>query len=84
MAQQLVDKRDIDFVLWEQFNNEELLENKAFEAFNKKTCDMVLTEARKIAIKEVLPTMADGDQLGVVFKDGVVNTPESFKAPFEL
>ncbi|MBT4087587.1 MAG: acyl-CoA dehydrogenase [Deltaproteobacteria bacterium] len=84
MAQQLADKRDLDFVIWEQFNNEELLAHEAYEAFNKKTCDMILTEARKIAIKEVLPTMGEGDQVGLTFKDGVVNVPECFRAPFEL
>ena len=84
MAQQLADKRDLDFVIWEQFNNEELLAHEAYEAFNKKTCDMILTEARKIAIKEVLPTMGEGDQVGLTFKNGVVNVPECFRAPFEL
>ena len=84
MVQQLADKRDLDFVIWEQFNNEGLLAHEAYEAFNKKTCDMILTEARKIAIKEVLPTMGEGDQVGLTFKDGVVNVPECFRAPFEL
>ena len=84
MVQQLADKRDLDFVIWEQFNNEELLAHEAYEAFNKKTCDMILTEARKIAIKEVLPTMGEGDQVGLTFKNGVVNVPECFRAPFEL
>ncbi|MCJ7772046.1 MAG: acyl-CoA dehydrogenase N-terminal domain-containing protein, partial [Desulfobacterales bacterium] len=58
MAQQLVDRRDIDFVLWEQFNYEELLKNESFKDFNKKTCDMIINEARALAIKELLPTMA--------------------------
>ncbi|MBT4644832.1 MAG: acyl-CoA dehydrogenase [Deltaproteobacteria bacterium] len=84
MVQQLADKRDLDFVIWEQFNNEGLLAHEAYEAFNKKTCDMILTEARKIAIKEVLPTMGEGDQVGLTFKNGVVNVPECFRAPFEL
>jgi len=84
MAQQLADLRDIEFVLWEQFNNEKLLENAEFEAYNKKTCEMILKEARKIAINEMLPTMADGDKEAVKFEDGVVKVPESFHSVFEL
>ncbi len=33
MAQQLADRRDIDFVIWEQFNVEEELLNKGYEAY---------------------------------------------------
>ena len=84
MVQQLVEKRDFDFVLWEQFNNERFLDNEKYEAFNKKTCDMILTEARKIAIKEMLPTMAEGDTVGLKLENGVVTTPECFKPVFEL
>ncbi|MFH2130867.1 MAG: acyl-CoA dehydrogenase [bacterium] len=84
MAQQLADKRDLDFVIWEQFDNEGILAHENFEAFNRKTCDMILNEARKIAIKEVLPTMGEGDKVGLIYKDGVVNVPECFHAPFEL
>ncbi len=84
MAQLLAEKRDFEFVMWEQFDNEKFLANEKYEAFNKKTCDMILTEARKIAIKEMLPTMAEGDRIGLKFEDGVVTTPECFKPVFEL
>ena len=39
MAQQLVDQRDMEFVIWEQFNNEEILNNDQFAAFNKSVND---------------------------------------------
>jgi len=84
MAQQLADRRDQDFVIWEQFDNATLIENEHYEGFDKKTCEMILTEGRKIAIKEVLPTIRDGDLEGVQFENGVVTTPKSFKRPFEL
>ena len=61
MAQQLADKRDLDFVLWEQFDNEALLQHEKYESYNRKTCDLMLSEARKIAIKELLPTMSDAE-----------------------
>lgn len=58
MAQQLVDRRDQDFVIWEQFDNEALLKGDIYKSFDRKTCDLVLSEARKIAIKEVLRAIA--------------------------
>lgn len=84
MAQQLADKRDIEFVLWEQLNGEEILKNKRYQDFTKKTCDMIVSEARSLAIKELLPTLKPGDEEGVVFKNGTVTVPECFHRPFEL
>ena len=84
MPQLLADKRDLDFVIWEQFNNEHLLDNEQFSSFNKKTCDMMLKEARKISIKKVLPTLREGDREGLRYQDGVVSVPECFHEPFKL
>ncbi len=84
MPQQVADRRDQEFVIWEQMNCEEILKHEAYREFNKKTCDMVLTEARALAIKELLPLMAEGDELGVRFDDGVVKVPESFHRVFNL
>ena len=84
MAQQLVDRRDIDFVLWEQLNCEQFLDHELYEEFNKKTCEMILTEARSLAIKEVLPTVAEGDQEGVQFDNGAVRVPESFHRVYKI
>jgi alkylation response protein AidB-like acyl-CoA dehydrogenase len=84
MAQQLVDRRDIDFVLWEQLNCEQFLDHELYQDFNKKTCEMILTEARSLAIKEVLPTLAEGDQEAVQFDNGTVRVPESFHRVFKI
>ena len=84
MAQQILDRRDLDFVLWEQMDCEEILNNENYQDFNRKTCDMIVKEARALAIKEVLPTMADGDREEVKFDKGAVTVPESFHRPFEL
>jgi alkylation response protein AidB-like acyl-CoA dehydrogenase len=84
MAQQIVDRRDIDFVLWEQLNCDQFLDHELYQEFNKKTCDMIVTEARSLAIKEVLPTLAEGDQEAVQFDNGTVKVPESFHRVFKL
>ena len=84
MTQVLADRRDIDFVIWEQMNGEEVINKGNYEGFNRKVCDMMITEARKLAVKEVLPTLQDGDRQGVVFDKGEVKVPESFHRPIEL
>ena len=84
MAQQLADRRDLDFVIWEQMNLEETLTKDAYPDFNRKTCDLILNEARSLAIKELLPTMKEGDEAGVRFEDGAVRVPGCFHRPFEL
>lgn len=84
MAQQLVDRRDLDFVIWEQMEAESLLKNDIYKEFNKKTCDMIITEARTLAIKEMLPTLAEGDKQGIRFDKGSVKVPDCFHAPHRL
>jgi len=84
MANELADRRDIDFVIWEQLDCEKFLDEKSFPGFNKKTCEMIITEARKLALKELLPTLKDADEIGVLFENGKVNVPESFKRPHTL
>ncbi len=78
MAQQLVDRRDLDFVIWEQMKAESILGKGVYKEFNKKTCDMIITEARALAIKEMLPTLAEGDKQGVRFDKGGVKVPDCF------
>jgi len=84
MAQQLVDRRDIDFVIWEQMKGEELLSYDLYKEFNRKTCDMIINEARNLAIKELLPTLQEGDEQGVRFENGVVKVPDCFHRVHKL
>ena len=84
MAQIIADRDDIDFVLFEQMGIEELAQTKRFGEFSKKTVKMIVNEARNLAIKEILPTNAEGDREGCVFEDGKVRVPASFKKIFKL
>ena len=84
MAQQIADRRDQDFVLHEMLNVAGLSAHEKFEEFNKKTIDMVISEARNLAVKEILPTQKEGDETGCVLKDGQVHVPEGFKKPYRL
>jgi len=79
MAQIIADRRDVDFVLHEQLNVGALSEHKRYAEFNEKTVDLIVSEARNLAIKEIYPTFKEGDEQGCRFENGEVFVPESFK-----
>ncbi|BBO71262.1 acyl-CoA dehydrogenase [Desulfosarcina alkanivorans] len=84
MAQVIADRRDVDFVLHEQLNVGALSKHEKFEEFNKKTVDLIISEARNLAVKEILPTLKDGDEQGCHLENGQVSVPESFKRAYDL
>jgi alkylation response protein AidB-like acyl-CoA dehydrogenase len=84
MAQVIADRRDIDFVLYEQLKSDELTTIDRYKDFNKKTFDMIVTEARNFGVKELLPTCAEGDREGLVFDSGQVKVPQSFHRAYQL
>ncbi|MEJ2658057.1 MAG: acyl-CoA dehydrogenase [Desulfobacterales bacterium] len=84
MTQYIADRRDVDFVLHEQMEVEDLSETERFSEFNKKIVDMIISEARNLAIKEILPTCEIGDRQGCKFDKGKVAVPESFHRAYEL
>ncbi len=80
MAQFIADRKDIDFVLHEQFELSQLSRHEKFSDFNKSVIDMIVNEARNLAIKEILPTNKIGDEEGFHFENGCVAMPPEFKA----
>jgi alkylation response protein AidB-like acyl-CoA dehydrogenase len=84
MAQLLSDRRDIDFVLYEQLNIENILKAEKYKDLNRKMFDMVISEARNLGIKEILPTYSEGDRQGVQFDNGKVTVPQCFHRPYKL
>jgi len=84
MAQVVADRRDVDFVLHEQLNVEQLSRFERFGEFNKKTIDMVVSEARNLAIKELLPYLKEADEEGCTFENGKVTVPKAFHRAYEL
>ena len=84
MAQFIADRRDVDFVLHEQLNVAGLSKHEKYAEFNKKTIDLVVSEARNLAVKALLPTQIDGDREGARFEAGSVTVPESFHKAWEL
>jgi alkylation response protein AidB-like acyl-CoA dehydrogenase len=84
MAQIIADRRDVDFVLHEQLNVGALSEHKRYAEFNEKTVDLIVSEARNLAIKEIHPTFKEGDEQGCRFENGEVFVPEVFKRAYEV
>jgi alkylation response protein AidB-like acyl-CoA dehydrogenase len=84
MAQLLADRRDVDFVLHEQLDIARISEHEAFAEFNRKTIDLIITEARNLAIKEILPTREIGDREGTRFENGRVTVPKEFHKAYDL
>jgi hypothetical protein len=81
---ELAERRDVDFVLYEQLGLDELIKHERFAAFNKKTLDLIITEARRLAVKELLPANGPGDKEGCTFSGGTVKVPEAYRRIFEL
>jgi alkylation response protein AidB-like acyl-CoA dehydrogenase len=78
MAQVIIDRRDVDFILHEQLEVEKLSEHEKFEEFNRKTVDLIVSEAKNLAVKEMLPALKIGDEQGCTFDKGQVRVPEAF------
>ena len=84
MAPKLTDQRDIDFVLYEQLKVDTFLTSDKYKAFNKKMFDMVVKEAKNLAVKEIFPTYTECDKVGVSFENGIVKVPECLRKPHKL
>ena len=84
MAQLIADRRDVDFVLYEQMQVENFSKHERFAEFNRKTVDLVISEARNLALKELVPTQTVGDHEGAQFENGQVKVPEVFHRAYEL
>jgi len=84
MTQTIADRRDIDFVLYEQLDAESLVRTGEYTDFTRKMFDMIVTEARSFALKEFLPTYSEGDRAGVKLENGNVSVPECYKRAHKL
>ncbi|MBI9074166.1 MAG: acyl-CoA dehydrogenase [Desulfatibacillum sp.] len=84
MAQLIADRRDIDFVLYEQLDADKIKQHEKYSDLDKKSLDLIITEARNLALKELLPINAEADKTGLRFENNQVFVPESFHRPFKI
>ncbi len=71
--------RDIKFVLRHIVGIEDIVEYPGFEHVDLDTIDGALDEAGRFMSEVIAPTNRDGDEIGSVWMDGRVITPDSFK-----
>jgi alkylation response protein AidB-like acyl-CoA dehydrogenase len=84
MSNSLVNTRDQRFVLYEQIGIENLFEYDKYADYSMDMVDMVLTEAEKFALEEILPTYEIADKEDpAVFKDGKAHAPKCYHKPFK-
>ena len=72
MADYKVDKKDLQFVLYELLDVEKLCELEPFSEFNREVFDMVLDEGVKLAEEQVAPINKVLDEQGCRFEQGKV------------
>jgi len=84
MAQLISDRRDIDFILYEQLDVEKITKTDVFDNLNRKMIDLLINEARNLAIKEILPTYSEGDREEVQFDKGEVKVPKCYHRAHKL
>ena len=83
MSNLLVNTRDQQFILFEQFGIEKLFKSDKFADFSQELVLMMRNEAEKLALNVLLPAYAEGDKEGCTFKDGKVSVPKSFHEAFK-
>jgi alkylation response protein AidB-like acyl-CoA dehydrogenase len=72
-----VDKRDVQFCLYEFLDAEGLCKLPKYKEFNKELFDMVLDEAIKLSTDIIAPLNTILDREGVGFDKGKVTTPDA-------
>lgn len=78
MANYLIDERDQKFVLFEQFKMDELTKFPKYADFSREIFDMILEEAKKLAVEVLEPTVEAGEKEGCTLVDGQVHVPLSY------
>jgi len=72
--------RDIKFVLRHIAGIEDIIHYPGFEHVDLDTIDGAFDEAGRFMSEVIAPTNRDGDEIGCVWSNGTVITPDSFKA----
>jgi len=84
MSNLLVNTRDQQFVLFEQIGIEKLFAYETYADYSKEVADMMLTEAEKLAIEELVPVYEIADKEDPAVFDGKdAHAPKCFHEPFK-
>lgn len=77
------DRRDIDFVLFDQFGLGELAQLEAFREFGEDDFRAILDAAMKLTVEVLAPSNISADREGCRLEDGAVRVPEAFQQPWK-
>ncbi len=66
-------------MLYGQFDVGALTKNSEYQGQNRKMYDMVVKEARSLAIKAILLLSEEGDRVGLIFENNRVLGPGAHK-----
>jgi alkylation response protein AidB-like acyl-CoA dehydrogenase len=73
-----VNKRDLDFVLFEQLKIQDLQSTDRYADFEKDDYAMMLEEVIRFCTEVIAPLNSDSDRIGATFADGQVTSPPGF------
>ena len=79
----IFDRRDLDFVMYEQFDLAGLTKLDAFKEFSRETFDEVLTQGLQFVKDELAPTNTIADREGCKLEGGKVKAPAVYKEVFK-
>lgn len=84
MAEYQAPIKDMNYLLYDVFKNDELWKNlpNLAEHVDRETSEAILLECAKIAEQVIAPLSRVGDETGVVFKNGKVTTVAGYKEAF--
>lgn len=83
MSHLKVDRRDWDFLLYEQLKVERLLELEKYADFDRETFDHVISEGIKFAVEQIAPLNEVSDRVGAKLVDGEIKVPAEFHPVWE-
>ncbi len=83
MADLLIDKRDVEFVLFDLLKVQDICAAEKYSAFSDDIFEMILSEALKFAETELFPLNLEGDKKGAHFEKGNVSSTPGTKEAYQ-
>lgn len=78
MSHASYDKRDMEFVLFDQLKVQDVCKYERYEDYDREIFESTIESAIKMATEQLAPANQSADREGVKVKDGQVFLPESF------
>jgi len=79
MEEKFISRQNLDFMLYEVFEAEKILQSPYYEEYNRESIDLTIGTAHKIAVDLMRPYLRDMDKNPPVYRDGQVIVHPSVK-----